>query len=376
MTKFAPSKRSSIDILNKDFDNFYNNIIINEILSAVPNIFMVLNDNRQAIFCNKALLEKLGLTDMKSVIGLRPGEVFNCINASISEGGCGTTEFCRSCGAVKAILETQKTGLPAKYECKMLYTLDGMVKAITLEIYTEKIELEGTIFTTFHITNIDSPRREQVLERLLFDATLSTTENIISSLDIISSSKDVELTKEYIKTLQNSSIRLADEIRSKQELTFLEHGKIQTKMAQVHSLIFLIDVVKKFIEHKITDKKRIFIDPDTAAVGFISDSNLLKTALQHLIHNALEHSDDGDEVKLGCSYEKERVKFWVKNNAFIANDVQLQIFKKSFTTKNTGYGYGTYMTKLIVENYLEGSLSFTSNEDDGTIFMIDLPVKN
>jgi hypothetical protein len=376
MTKFAPGERSSIDILNRDFDTFYNNIVIKKILSAVPNIFMVLNSNRQIVFCNQSLLETLGLSDLKMVVGLRPGEIFNCINASVSEGGCGTTEFCQACGAVKAILETQKSGLPAKYECKMLYLHDDIIKALTLEIYTDKLELENEIFTTFHITNIDSPKKEESLERLLFNNALQTTENIISSLDLISASNDKELTEEYIQTLQTSSVRLAEEIRDKQELTLLESGKIYVKNTQIQSLIFLLDVVKKFVENPVTDRKTIFVDPVTASVGFVSDSNLLEKAMQHLIYNALEHSEEGDEVKLGCYYEKDRIKFWIKNRAFIPHNVQLQIFQKSFTTKNSGRGYGTYMGKLIIENYLEGSLSFVSDDIEGTIFMIDLPVKN
>jgi len=55
-------------------------------------------------------------------------------------------------------------------------------------------------------------------------------------------------------------------------------------------------------------------------------------------------------------------------------ETQLQIFKKSFSTSRNHKGYGTYISKLIVENILNGKIYFESNQSDGTIFIIELPI--
>ena len=52
----------------------------------------------------------------------------------------------------------------------------------------------------------------------------------------------------------------------------------------------------------------------------------------------------------------------------------MQIFKRSFSTKGKGRGLGTYSVRLLAENYLKGKAGFISNEKEGTIFFVDLPV--
>jgi sensor histidine kinase regulating citrate/malate metabolism len=65
----------------------------------------------------------------------------------------------------------------------------------------------------------------------------------------------------------------------------------------------------------------------------------------------------------------------VKNDQVIPEDIQKQLFQRSFSTKGTGRGIGTYSIKLLTENYLKGKVSFVSNETDGTVFSIELNKK-
>ncbi|MFA7348153.1 MAG: ATP-binding protein, partial [Desulfurivibrionaceae bacterium] len=54
-------------------------------------------------------------------------------------------------------------------------------------------------------------------------------------------------------------------------------------------------------------------------------------------------------------------------------NVQLQIFQRSFSTKGTGRGLGTYSIKLLGERYLKGRVSFTSTPEKGTTFRFRCP---
>ena len=47
------------------------------------------------------------------------------------------------------------------------------------------------------------------------------------------------------------------------------------------------------------------------------------------------------------------------------------VFEKGFSTKGTGRGVGMYHTKQLVES-LGGKISFESEKDTGTIFMVEL----
>ena len=69
----------------------------------------------------------------------------------------------------------------------------------------------------------------------------------------------------------------------------------------------------------------------------------------------------------------DRVGFTVHNLTVMPPAVQSQIFMRSFSTKGSGRGLGTYSIKLISEKYLRGLVSFFSNAEEGTQFMVSLP---
>ena len=64
---------------------------------------LILNAQRQIVFANRAL-ENLTHQEQAGAAGLRPGEAVDCPHAFSTPGGCGTTESCRTCGAVQAVL--------------------------------------------------------------------------------------------------------------------------------------------------------------------------------------------------------------------------------------------------------------------------------
>lgn len=57
----------------------------------------------------------------------------------------------------------------------------------------------------------------------------------------------------------------------------------------------------------------------------------------------------------------------------MAKDIQLQIFQRSFSTKDETRGTGTYSIKMFTEQYLNGKVSFVSNEEERTVFSVFLP---
>ncbi len=51
----------------------------------------------------------------------------------------------------------------------------------------------------------------------------------------------------------------------------------------------------------------------------------------------------------------------------------MQMFHRSFSTKGTGRGLGTYSMKLLSERYLGGSVTFRSIPGEGTTFTARYP---
>jgi len=103
-TQYAPVQRASFEEIQEQSVLFSKPHYLKGFSDALPNIFLALNSHRQIVFANQAFLDLLGRKRPEEVYGLRPGEALNCIHAYETDGGCGTTEFCRTCGAVNAIL--------------------------------------------------------------------------------------------------------------------------------------------------------------------------------------------------------------------------------------------------------------------------------
>ena len=47
---------------------------IEELISALPYIAVILNSHREIVFSNNALLQRMGIEDIKELLGQRPGE--------------------------------------------------------------------------------------------------------------------------------------------------------------------------------------------------------------------------------------------------------------------------------------------------------------
>ena len=90
--------------------------------------------------------------------------------------------------------------------------------------------------------------------------------------------------------------------------------------------------------------------------------------------NALEASRNGDTVTIGCCLFEGKVRFFVNNQIYISRDIQLNLFKRSFSTKGAGRGLGTYSMKLLTEKFLGGTVSFVSEPVKGTTFYADYPL--
>ena len=91
-----------------------------------------------------------------------------------------------------------------------------------------------------------------------------------------------------------------------------------------------------------------------------------------MIKNALEACAQGQIVTVASHAAGDSVNFSVHNPTYITRDVQLQLFKRSFSTKGAGRGLGTYSMKLLTERYLKGKIAFTSFEQEGTTFTLKL----
>lgn len=373
-TYFDRPDRSPIDEILIDKINFEDHKLSSEILEAFPELVMILNENRQIIKCNKAALAALNAINEKDVIGHRFGEAIKCQHHNELPGGCGTAKSCRECGAAKAIKITNETRTECDDECRIISLDQDEEKHHNFHVYTKPIEIDGKDFIIISIKDISSERRKEALERIFFHDILNTSSAIQSIASLLPSVNNDSDRNELTDALVSSSNQLINELNSQRELRDAEKGNLNLTIG-IASVNNILETACAFYKnHKIAEDKIFKCQNLNEDFYFTTDSAILVRSIGNLLKNAFEASQKNDTVTFSVEQTDSEIIFLIHNNYFIPENIQLQIFQRSFSTKGgTGRGIGTYSVKLLVEQYLKGKVEFTSSEEEGTTFRIRVP---
>lgn len=367
-TNFAPANRAEQSEILKQAELFQNNEALNVLGNAVSQMLAVLNRQRQIIYANKHYLQFLGVSSLKKIIGKRVGEAVNCIHAFNGNGGCGTTEFCRKCGAVNAVIESE-SGKQSVKECKIMTVNNN---ALNLEVTATPYIHQNEIFTIFAISDISNEIRKNELEHIFFHDVLNSAGGISGMSTILQVIKDTTEMQELAKTIKRAADNLVNEIQTQRQLSAAERGSLELQITSIDTISILKDVSDLYENHEINNNNDIRIDPQSENVILTTDTTILRRIIGNMVKNALEASLPGSPIKLSCNSSDEKIRFSVNNETYMNKDIQSQLFKRSFSTKGDDRGSGTYSMKLLGENYLKGKVGFITSRESGTTFYIEI----
>ncbi len=369
-TKFASAERDSPGEVASQAQHFLENSpLLCDVLNAIPDMVVLLNQARQIVFANSSLVALLG-TDQERVWGLRPGEALNCTHASETAGGCGTTEYCSTCGAVRAILAGQQRQVSTQ-ECRVWQRATG--EALDLRVRAAPLDAYGTTYTVFTVSNICHEKRREALERIFFHDVLNTAGGLQEAAELARIVGPGQA-GEVLDIMCRLTLRLVDEIRTQRQLSAAEDGELEVTLTAMDAGRLLRDIVALYINRDVAVGRHIVVRTPEPEATLISDATLLQRVLGNMLKNALEASRPGDMVTMGYGAGEGRIEFWVHNPASMPREVQLQVFQRSFSTKGPGRGLGTYSIKYLTEHYLQGQVGFSSSAEDGTVFRATYPL--
>lgn len=346
---------------------------LRDIFNAMPEVAMVLNNERQIVYANEGLLSILPYKGHDEIIGLRPGEAIDCIHSTETEGGCGTTESCRYCGAVNAILESKKLDEKVEMECRIVSFIEDQEVSFDYKVTAAPVKIQGKTFTMVFMTDISSEKRRMALERIFFHDILNTAGGIQGFTGFLKQVDEPSAMKEYVKVVDQLSHDLIDEIQSQRALVLAENKDLKLDIKEVDALSIIEDTKNTVSFHVVAEYRTILLSHSGSSIKFKTDEILLKRILINLLKNALEASEDGGEVEAGFYSDNENITYYVHNDQFMKKEVQLQVFRRSFSTKGHDRGLGTYSIKLLTEKYLKGKVWFETDEQKGTTFYVKLP---
>lgn len=208
-----------------------------------------------------------------------------------------------------------------------------------------------------------------------FRTPLST---ILSSVSLIERYLDPEHADKRLRHIVRvkSSIRnLTDILNDFLSLDKLEQGKIE-----MENVTFLLPEAC----HAVTEDLRELLKEGqnihythTGDETVHCDRKILRNILVNLLSNAIKYSPEGKNIWLESEQNNGEVTIRVKDEGIgIPSDEQKHLFEKFFRARNAGEIQGTGLGLSIVRRYVElldGSISFVSRAEQGTVFTVRFP---
>jgi len=367
-TQFAPAQRASSAVIERQNAAVARDALLQEVLATVPHYVLVLNRERQVVFANRALEQ--ALPEGTDFLGQRPGEIVGCVNSCNDTGGCGTSEACRTCGVVRAILSATR-GEDDMQEGRLTLASG---ESLDLRAVTHPVVVDGEPLTVLTLTDIADEKRRRVLERVFFHDVLNTAGGVQGLVGLLRESNP-DQREAVAGMLEMSAAQLVEEIQAQRLLTSVETGQYMPA-AEPHPVSRLLhEVLGTYTPLAKSEGVGLEVTGAAADVEVETDATMLARVLGNLVKNALEASSGGQTVHFGANAGASSIEFWVHNESVMPQEIKLQVFQRSFSTKGEGRGLGTHSVKLFTERYLGGTAAFDSRAGCGTTFRVTIPLR-
>ena len=375
-TPISLTARATEEQLMFSREMFYNDTFYYNFIEGLPDIVIIINKERQILYANKVLLDFLCINDSIELLGVRYGEALNCVNATLEFTGCGTSKNCSVCGILNAILESQTNNKKVTKDATIVRQFDGKQETLQYQISCTPLKLKGDFCWMLHLEDLSESFRKSSLDNIFFHDVLNTSGLINGLSDLILKLDDgKQANSKYLRILSDLSKRLIDEINAQKIMSYAENGRLVIDIKTISTFDFLQETISYLSFHFDMENQQIKLEAESKDCKLKTDSTLLRRIIINMVKNAIEASAKNETITIGCKHFEDYIMIYVKNTSVMPADVQKNIFKRFISTKaKTGRGLGTYSIKLLTEQYLGGKANFTSSEEDGTCFYIELPI--
>lgn len=374
-TSFATAERACATELENQIQLISQHPVVTNMINAINGVFAVCNEHRQLLAVNHNLLQLLGVEDPAKILGMRPGEAMSCIHAQRCEGGCGTSEYCKNCGAAIAMVLSLSENLPIEKTCAITVNSVREKEDFFFSVRATPFNVEDTRLILLTMQNITDLQKLKSLERI-FLHDVSNLAAAISGLSEFAQECEPEDMPLLLKALNNTSFRLINEIKLQRLLTAAASSSYIPQNSQVSLREIFEDSVDIISGHPSITGKKLRKPEILPEKLFSSDKTLILKVLQNMLINAFEATEPGRAVRFWADCGKKDLTFCIWNHQAIPAEMQGRIFQRNYTTKKeAGHGLGTYSMKVFGEELLKGSLSFESSETRGTVFRFNLPIE-
>lgn len=206
-----------------------------------------------------------------------------------------------------------------------------------------------------------------------FKTPLSAIEGYVTLLQ--NQSLSGEKREEYTNRILLSTRRLSNLVGNILLLSRLENQEMKIK-TEKYSLDEQLREVILMFETQWTEKQ-IDLDIDLFPVDYAGNKEMLTQVWQNILGNAIKFVQNGGQIRILLSAEREQVKVSIVDNGpGISKEIQNRIYEKFYQADSSrasiGNGLGLTLAKRIVDLH-GGTISVSSTVGRGTTFTVTLP---
>lgn len=140
-----------------------------------------------------------------------------------------------------------------------------------------------------------------------------------------------------------------------------------------------VELIESTFEHNNIKLEKDFVSSEIEFFGFANEfSQVILNLLTNAKDAVLENKIENPLIIIQTKIDDEYIYISIKDNGLgIKDEIINKIFEPYFTTKDEGKGtgIGLYMSKIIIENNMNGKIE-VKNEQNGANIIIKLPIKN
>lgn len=203
---------------------------------------------------------------------------------------------------------------------------------------------------------------------------------ILSSASLIgryNSEADGDNRERHVQRIKSAVNSLTGMLDNFLAISQMEQGTISTHAGPLDIVALCRDVIAD-VRAAAKPRQRFGYEHGGTTPVLTMDERMLRSVLFNLLTNASKYSAEDTDIRLTSAVENDRLILTVTDQGIGIPDVDKEkLFINFFRARNAihiqGTGLGLYLVKRYVD-LLGGTITFTSQLSEGTVFTVQLPV--
>ncbi|QZY55680.1 MASE3 domain-containing sensor histidine kinase [Crassaminicella profunda] len=349
---------------------------------------IIVYDEEQIEFTNKAVINLLGAEDQHEIMGKH---IMDFVHPDYHE-------IVKK--RMRRIKEEKATVAPLEQK---IIRIDG--KIIDIEVTATPFMDNGRVKKIVVFRDLTEHKKSEALQKRIREAEeqdklkteffanisheLRTPLNVIFSsmqlleLDLKNSFKlyDIENLNKRMKVLKQNGYRLLRLVNNLIDITKMDSGYFELEI-QNHNIVSIVEDITLSVAEYIEQKQiNIQFDTDVEERIIACDPNKIERIILNLLSNAIKFTNPGGSIFVNMLDKGENIEIVVRDTGIGIPEDKLEIVferfrqvDKSLRRNHEGSGIGLSLVQSLVKMH-GGDICVESEYGKGTRFSIELPVK-